>query len=443
MSRVSRRSVLRGLGASVALPWLELFAPSAAHASTSSGPSRLLVHVSPNGMPMDRWRPAGPAWGTSPILAPLTRHADHVTIVQGTSTNPSSPDVEPHLSANLALLANSDLTPWHAAMLGRSYATMDRVAAAHLGHDTALSSLELGSEAPVPCAEVQSSWIPSCAGYATPSYDGPGAPRPRRIQPREVFDLLVGDLDDVSQSAASAARRRALDQSVLDVVLADVHALEGKLGADDRARLDRYLTSVREVEKQVTTAPPPPGGVCDTHRLDLLDEGLLDPGTDLDAHVRVMHALAVLALACDRTRVVSYALSSERTARTMPHLGIAESWHGLSHHGGDPAKLDALETIGTWQLTRFAGLLDQLADVPVGAGTLLDDTIVLFLCAISDPDVHDSVDLPVVVAGGHAGQGLVTSANEHLQGVHLAVLQRLGLPLTSFGRHGDAPALTW
>ncbi|MCB9665042.1 MAG: DUF1552 domain-containing protein [Alphaproteobacteria bacterium] len=431
---LARRTVLRGLGACLALPWLEAMVPARARAAEGGPPRRLLVWTAPNGVPVDRWVPtgSGTAWTPSAMLQPLADHLARLTVPIGlSSTAPlAAGAVEPHAQASVRYLSGQHDLPW-ATDRGGAWLTIDQLVAQAVGGATALPSLELGSEGPTPCGEAQSGELPSCEPYRTLSWRDATTPMPRRVHPAEVFALLFGD---PTEPAAVRERRQRYEQTVVDAVLEDAARLSGSLGSDDRHRLDQFLTGVHALEQRLQAPPPAPGGACAPAALtDRVDLGT---ATTLGEHIAQMRELMVLALACDRTRVITYMAGAVRSDRPFPELGYPESSHWLSHHGGDAYKLDAIEAIGTWYVTRFGELLAALAAEPEGDGSLLDHTVLLFGSPIADPDTHATVDLPAVVVGGStpAGRGVVRyEVPVPIAELHLDLARAVGVPAERFG----------
>lgn len=435
----TRRTVLRGFGTLLALPWLETLAGRGAGATDAETARRLMVFTVPNGMPQSAWPSTGtgPSWTPSSLLAELGAHTERVSVLEG--LHQFSWPGEPHHSLGMSLLTGRTTAAWSMADPA-AFVSVDQVAARAIGGSTRLGSLQLGIDPPVPCGEVVAGTQPTCAGYWTTSWADANTPLLPILHPRAAFDRLVGS-GDPGESADARARRQRLGHGVLDFVRADAARLRSRLSVSDRIRLDQYLTGVEEVERDLDALPSPETGPCADAEAAITSRVDLDAPMDHEAHVAVMLDLAVLAFQCDATRVVSFALGNERSDRTFPQLGISESHHALSHHGGDPAKLAALETIARWELRTFAGLLDRLLAAPEGAGTLLDASAVLFAGAMGDPHVHDPFNLPVIVAGGAGGAlvprgRVVYDTSVSMADLHLTLLQRLGVGIDSFGDGG-------
>jgi hypothetical protein len=436
MLSLSRRAMLRGLGALVALPALECMPTSRA---TGGAVRRLLIWHVPNGMPMSAFHPTGEGlgWTASNILAPLEPFRDRLTLPRDLR-NACNVDLEPHHARALGLLSGRLDTPW-STPAPAAWSTVDQIAADALG-DTGIRSLELGSEGPTPCGEAAAGQVPSCSGYQTISWRA-GAALPRETSPRRVFDRLFGD---PGESPAARARRVRADQRVVDRIREDAARLQSAVGAEDRQRLDAWFTAIDEVELRLREQPPAPGDACLADAAALTARIDLDAPMSLEAQVDLMGELAVLALRCDRTRVISYMLGNERSNRPFPELGVTSSHHVISHHRGDPTALSQLETIGRWEMERFAALLTRLDAIPDANGTLLDASAVLFCSSVSDPDTHSGDDMPVILAGGGCGalaaRGALRQAEvTPLANLHLALLQRLGVDVDRIGTTSTGP----
>lgn len=424
---MSRRTVLRGLGACVGLPLLEAMVPVAR--ATPVSPVRLVVFFIPNGTYLPRWTPAdaGPGYTLSPILQPLASVRDEVTVLTGLANAPARElGAEEHGNCTGTILT---CTHPHAAvpLIPTNGLSFEQHLAERYSSETAFASLELGSEASGICT------VPWCAGLQNISWNGPGSPRTKDTDPASVFDRLFGGPPG-GTSIQERERTRRYRASILDVVAADARDLSRSLGAGDRARLDEYLTALREVERRIVDEPPPS---CQ----DLA----WTPGTaDVQQHVAQMRDLMLLALRCDRTRVITYMVGSGRSERPYGFLGHADSHHLLSHYGTSSASIDAVEDISRWEVSQYVALLEAMRDVAEPDGSLLDNSMVLLLSGMGDPNVHTPVDLPVLLAGraGGAfapGKHLVLPQDTPVANLYLAMLDAAGVHLETFGDDGTAP----
>lgn len=425
---LSRRALLAGGAVAVGLPFLDVMRPPA-RAAGPVRPRRLLCYFVPNGVRGDAWFPApDPVLQLSPSLAALAPVKERVIVFSGLANAPGSPELPgSHASGTAAFLtarkARRSEVDLHVGV------SLDQRYAAAIAGATPLDSLQLGCEGGGSFGACDIGF--ACAYHRSISWSSPTTPLPKLTSPRLAFDLLLAG-DDPGASAAARARRRAQRRSVLDVVLADVHDLEGDLGVGDRVRLDAYLEGLRALERQVDA----PAGAC---------PAASPPGEPADflAHLDLMNELMVLAFACDRTRVLTFMLGNAASNRAFPFLGVEGGHHDLSHHAGDAAKIAGLRQVDAWQAAQFARLLQRLADTPEGDGDLLRSTIVLLGSDVGDGNSHSHHDLPVLLAGGDdlwgGGRHLAYETGTPLARLYVSLLQALGLPDTRFGEDGDGP----
>ncbi|MDC0669915.1 DUF1552 domain-containing protein [Nannocystis radixulma] len=427
---LSRRAFLAGGAVAVGLPFLDVMRPLARGAEPIR-PRRLLCYFVPNGVAGDAWFPVPHSTlQLSPSLAALAPVQDRVLVFSGLANAPGMPDTPgSHASGTAAFLtarkARRSEVDLHVGV------SLDQRFAAAIAGATPLASLQLGCEGGGSFGACDIGF--GCAYHRSISWSTPTTPLPKLTSPRLAFDVLLAG-DDPSASAAARTQRRVARRSVLDVVLADVHDLEGDLGVGDRVRLDAYLDGLRALERQVDA--PVGLGAC---------KAAAPPGEPADflAHVDMMTELMVLALACDRTRALSFMLGNAASNRAFPFLGVEGGHHDLSHHAGDPVKKAALRQVDAWQVAQFARLLQRLADTPDGDGDLLRSTIVLLGSDVGDGNNHTHHDLPIVVAGADdlwgGGRHLMYDTGTPLARLYVSILQALGLPDTSFGEDGDGP----
>jgi hypothetical protein len=434
-SPLSRRTLLRGAGAAVALPLLEGMLPRAARAASSGGgpggARRLVVFYVPCGMHMEAWTPkeAGAGYALTPLLQPLAPVKEHVLVVSGLANRPAYPDVPaPHTGGTGSFLTARKVGADGALRNGVS---MDQVAARQLGALTPFPSLELGLDGSA--AGVCEGGY-SCAYLSNISWASETLQTSKEVNPHALFARLFGGGE---LTTAEAERRRRLRTSVLDAVRSDAERLSVQLGVDDRRRMDEYLTAVRELERRLqaqgASATCEPGA----------PPGALPPGpSGMPAHAAAMMDLMALALRCDQTRVITFMLGNGASARQFPFLGVSGQHHALSHHQGDPAKVASLVRIGTWEVEQLSSFLQRLLAVRAPDGTtLLDDTVVLFSSEMGDGNTHERRDLPVLLAGRaggrlHPGRHLRLPAETPLANLHLTLLSLLDVPLERFGEDG-------
>ncbi len=426
---LSRRTILRGLGTTMALPFLEAMMPSAHAADIAARPKRLSVFYTPNGMTMDAYRPAGTGreFALSPTLAPLEPFREDIVVVSGlghpqASTKGDRPAGHGRSCPAFLTGAKAHQTEGPDIRCGIS---MDQVYAAHLGDRAQIPSLELGIDQASLLGSCDINY--SCAYTNGISWLSPTVPLPVSANPRDVFERLFGDgeaLDPVSRLAQ--ARRQS---SILDFVREDAARLSGALGMEDRRKLDEYLDATRAIEKRIQRTAA--GPVADA-------EGLVPPSGipgDFAEHVRLMIDLEVLAMQADLTRVTTFMAGREISNRTYPEIGVPDSHHMLSHHGKNPEKMAQLAKINRYHMEFFAYGLKRLKETRDGAGSLLDSTLVIRGSAFGDSNDHDFMDLPVVVAGGlvKGGRHLEVEKGTSMSNLMLAGLNLLGVPAKAFG----------
>jgi uncharacterized protein DUF1552 len=429
---LSRRTVLRGLGASLALPLLDSMVPAlTALADTAARPvKRLGVFYVPNGMAMWAWFPKteGPIDTLPPTLKSLQPLKEHVLLMGGLGDEAAN---KVPRSGDHARSAGTFLTcvPFKAITDANVIAetTMDQVAAKRFGTETQLSSLELGIES---AAMLGSCDGTSCALTNTISWSTPTTPLPLDNDPRSLFERLFG----ASGSTDSAARlsRIRRDRSILDVVNEQIERLNTRVGPGDRAKFEEYLQSVRDVERRVQKAEEQ-----NARELPVVDQPMGIP-TDYAEHAKLMMDLLALAYQTDMTRVCTFMLAREVSGRAYPEIGVSDSHHPLSHHQNEQAKLDRLHRINEYHFRHFAYLVDKLSKMPEGDGTMLDHSLFLYGTGISDSNTHFHDDLPIALVGGKAagikgGRYLRHPQGTPLANLHVTILDKLGVHVDKFG----------
>ena len=399
-----RRTFLRGLGAAVALPLVDAMVPafSATVKSAAKPICRMGFIYVPNGVAMNDslnyWTPKGSGAGFdfSPILAPLVPHRDRLTIVsglaqkQGESLGDGNGE---HTRACATWLAGVHPKKTEGSDI-RLTTTADQIAAAHLGKETVLPSMEMiASEIDLVLGgQCEAGY--SCAYMNTVSWQSPTTPLPVENNPSVVFDRLFGEGGSPDERLDRMKRKRSL----LDRVNSDLARLQRSLGPSDRLRISEYLDAVREVERRIQMAEEQNSNST----LPVPNRPIGIP-SQYDDHLRLLYDLQWLAYQGDLTRVFSLMYGRELNSRSYPEIGISEPHHGLSHHGDRPEQIEKFSRLNTYQVQLFAYFLDKLRSTPDGDGNLLDHTILLYGGAMSNPNVHLHVNLPLVVAGGGAG----------------------------------------
>lgn len=422
-----RRTVLRGLGASVALPFLDAMVPaSTALAQTAAAPkARLGFFYLPHGAIMEHWTPnqVGREFELKRILQPLASFQDKMTIVSGLDNKPGQSSAV-HAITPGTWLSCAKPRRSHAPFGGIS---ADQIAAQHIGQDTALPSLEIATEARGGSAACDGTY--GCSFGNTISFGSPTRPLPMEFSPRKLFQKLFGQGD-------SAEERQQIAQdyaSVLDMVLDEAKDLKKRVGPEDRAMLDDYLSSVREIERRV--------GRMEDRDLSGYDLPEIPVGIpNFDEQVRLMFDMVALGYQANLTRVASFMMAAEVSNQAYTHIGIPEAFHPLSHHNNSPSSLEKLTQLQTWHSEVFADFLAKLDKIPDGEGTVLDNAIFLYGSNMSNSDLHNNFPLPSLVVGHGAGtirggQHLKYEDHTPLANLLLTLMQRGGIPIES---HGDS-----
>ncbi|MGB1053559.1 MAG: DUF1552 domain-containing protein [Limisphaerales bacterium] len=422
-----RRTFLRTVGATMALPMLDAMIPAATAASkTPLGQAKRLGFVfMPMGCDESRWTPGseGDLSQLSPILQSLEPVKDQLSVL----TNMELANAYPgsHATSNSSFLsaAKARHTEGNDYYLGT---TVDQVAAKQLGQHTQLPSLELSMDLMQTVGQCDNGY--ACVYQNNLSWSTPTTPLPAEAHPRMVFESLFGD-GGSAQERQAALKERA---SLLDAFRQDVARLKRDLGAADRARMDDYLETIREVERRIQQAEASVGD----HPLPDLDRPIGVPAAYAD-HARLMFDLQCLAYQGDVTRVITFQLARETSNRTYPEIGVPDPHHPLSHHGNDPDKIARMAKINQFHVSLFSEYVQKLKATPDGDGSLLDSTLLLYGSGIGNPNIHDHTNLPTLVAGG-AATGM--RGHRHIRyhqptplaNLHLSLLDRVGVRLDAF-----------
>jgi hypothetical protein len=409
---LSRRHLLRGAGAVLALPLLESMLPALARAQAATPKSRLACIYIAHGAVMDRWMPAtdGAGFAFTPTLASLEPFRDRLNVVSD-MTLPLAYGSDSSAGANHARSSQVWLT-CNEPENGPSPTSLDQLVAQHIGQDTPMPSLEL-----------------SLDDGSSISYRTPTTPLPMEQNPQVVFERLFGD----GSTAEERAARMELKASLLDSVTGDIAALQRSLPSVDRQRLDRYLEDVREIERRLQLVASSP--VAD---LDVPAKPVGIPSSFTE-HAKLMADLCALAWQAEITRVTTLMIAREISNRAYPESGINDPFHNLSHHSEVQANKDRLATLNAFHTRATLGyFLQKLQETPDGDGTLLDHSLVLYGSGMSNSNQHDHDPLPILVAGGASGrlQGgrhIRAGKGTPLSNLHLALLEKLDVPVTAFG----------
>lgn len=387
---LSRRAVLRGAGAALALPMLDAMTPAFARQSSQRPVHRFQTFYVPNGMAMEYWSPAttGRDFELTPILSPLAPFRDQLLVLSGLDANWNIA----HAGAGGSFLTGVTRGGRNEVDI-RADVSLDQLLARQLGQQTQLSSLELSMDAPALAGACTVNL--SCVYTHTLCWRGPTDPLPMEHNPRAVFERLFGDSGSTSRAVREA--RLTQQSSILDAVLDKLGSLERRLGPQDRQLVQSYTDSVRDVERRIQKAE---------EQIDMalpeLDQPAGVPAVFED-HLELMQDLQVLALQTDLTRVITFMLSKEQSARPYPQIGVPDAHHPLSHHNNNAELVERMSRINTYHVQLFANYLDKLAAVREGDGSLLDNMTILYGSGISNSTVHSGTNLPVLLVGGGAG----------------------------------------
>ena len=420
-----RRTFLRGLGATVALPLLDAMIPArTALAQTAANPEpRLAFIYFPHGAVDGKWTPpsVGSDYQLTPILKPLERFRDQLTIVSGLSNQHAYGPV--HAITPATWLSSVSPRKSQDPFGG---VTADQIAAAQIGQNSPLPSLEIATEVEGGAAACDSAY--GCSFVRTISFRTPTTPLPMEVNPRKLFRRLFGQGDSPEERELLSERR----SSVLDLIAEETEALKRTLGVNDQAKLDDYLDSVREIERRIAILEK-----NDISSMALPDAPIGIPA-DFNEHINLMFDLLILAFEANLTRIATFMMAAEVSDQTYNHVGVRDAFHPLSHHNYNPAMLDRLTRVQTYNTEVFARFVEKLASMPDGEGSMLDNSILLYGSNMSDSNAHTHDDLPLAVVGAGAGRlngGMHIREPEGapISNLVLTLLQRAGVEIESFG----------
>jgi hypothetical protein len=427
-----RRTVLRGLGATLALPWLDGMVPALTPLATAEAapPRRFGVFYVPNGMSMGYWWPKaeGQLQELPATLQSLEPLKDRVLLVGGLAGDAANKikGAGAHSRSSGTFLT---CVPFQAITDTNVVAatTVDQLVAKAFGNRTELASLELGLESAAILGACDGA---SCALTNTISWSTPTTALPIDNDPRSVFERLFGLSGSTDQAARFERARR--NRSMLDVLTKQIARLNTMLGPRDRAKIEEYVASIRDVERRIEKAEQ-----HNTRELPVVDQPIGIP-TDYAEHATLMMDLLALAYQTDLTRVTTFMLAREVSARAYPEIGVADSHHPLSHHANEPAKLERLHKINEYHFRQFAHLVQKLAAIQEGDGTMLDQSLFLYGTGISDSNTHFYDDLPIAIVSGKAagirgGRYVRYPQGTPLANLHVTLLDKLGVEVATFG----------
>lgn len=436
-----RRTFLKGLGAAIALPMLDAMLPAravaAAAAAGKKAPIRMAFMFIPNGAHMQDWTPTreGADFDLPYILDPLKAHKSEITVLSGLAQDKGRNNADgggDHARSAGSWLTCSQPLKNEGSKI-RTGISADQMAAAKIGQDNRFSSLEIGIEAGRQGGKCDSGY--SCAYSNNISWRNDHTPMNREINPRLVFERLFAN-ELPKDQGDSFKRRQLYKKSILDFVMDDAKTLTGKVGGNDRQKLDEYLTSVREIEQRVERAERMIASV-DTSAASGYEVPDSIPES-YEEHARLMSDMMVLAFQTDTTRVCTYMLANEGSNRSYRNIGVNDGHHSLSHHQGDHAKHMKIRDINRFHMQQFAYVLNRMRAIREGEGTLLDNTMIVYGGGLADGDRHQHDDLPLILAGRGGGtilpgRHMRFAPETPMANLLVSMLERVGAPVDSFG----------
>jgi Protein of unknown function (DUF1552) len=438
MTQLSRRAALRGLGATIALPFLDAMHPAFAAQAVKKAlaATRMAFLYVPNGIVMEYWTPPGELGSTpletlprlSSVLAP---YKSDLLMLSGLTSNGGralGDGPGDHGRAGAAYLTGVHPKKTYGKDI-KTGVSMDQVAARQLEGKTKFASLELGCEEGIQGGNCDNGY--SCAYSNSLSWRTENTPNPPEIRPRAVFERMFGVADD-EKDPAKRKRLQSYQKSILDVVLGDANSLKSTLGGSDRRKLDEYLFAIRDIEKRIQQ----------TEKNNDVKVAVSAPSasipTEFHEHSMIMMDLLTLAFQTDMTRIITVLIGIEQSPRNYPEIGITEGHHGLTHHQGDREKIEKVAQINAYHIKQFTYLLDKLKATSDGDGTLLDHSMIVYGSALADGNAHQHNNLPTVLAGRangtlRPGRHVRYADETPMTNLYLSMLDRMGVPVEQIG----------
>ncbi len=437
---LSRRTVLRGIGASLALPYLDAMVP-ALRAVTTKPTQRFGFFYMPNGVAMNHtgvnyWKPqtVGPDFEFSPILSPLESYRQQVMVISGLHNRAAESLGDgngDHTRSTASWLTGTHIKRTEGSDL-RAGTSLDQVIASQYKKDTPLPSLELAILPNSVTGGCDTGY--SCAYGTTLSWSSPTTPLPTQSSPRLVFEQLFGDGGSAEDQRAAARMKGSL----LDSAIQEMHGLQAKLGPADRSTVSDYLDVLREVERRIQQT--------EAKNAESPSAAYERPGIGVperfDDHAKLMFDLQHLAFQADITRVTTFMYGAEQRARMYPEIGLNESHHSMSHHGNAPDNLAKYTKLCTWHVELFAYLVEKMRNTPDGDGSLLDHSLLMIGGGMSDGNIHSHMDVPIALVGGANGfkgnQHVAMKMGTPLSNLLVGIANHSGVPIDSFGDSSSA-----
>jgi hypothetical protein len=428
---IPRRTFLRGVGAAVALPVLDAMFPALASAKMrAEAARRFSIVFIPNGVNVKNWFPTtvGTSYELTRTLQPLAPYKDQMLVLSGLHNSqgdalPGEGESAPHERAGGVFL-----TGVHPLREGHTGISFDQIIANELGKQTQLASLELGLHNTDVVGSCEKGW--SCAYRMTLSWRTPTTPLPVEYRPRAVFERLFGDSRSTDTSVRLERVRK--QKSILDSVTDATARLIQTVGPEDRARLSEYLDGMRDVERRIQLAEQQ-----SDREIPSLERPTGIPA-EFAVHVKLMFDLQVLAFQTDMTRMITFMMGPEQSNRTYTQIGVPDVHHSISHHQGDPTKLEKIGKIDLYHTQLLTYYLEKLKSVPDGDGSLFDNMTIMYAGSMSEGNDHLLQNLPVVLLGGGSGKlkggrHLTYSSDTPISNLYLAMLDKLDIPVENFG----------
>jgi hypothetical protein len=425
---ISRRSMLRGTGAALALPVLDAMTP--ALSAETDRPIRLQFIQTPNGMMnlKNEWTPKteGAGWEMTRTLEPLADFRDQMIIPSGLDSQQAA-GLNFEVGGDHPRACTAWLTGTHAKMTAgadlRAGISADQLAAREFGKYTQLASLEVALESSEVAGACEAAY--GCAYYNTIAWRNETSPLPMENRPRAIFERLFGDAGTTNPEVL--ATLRAQDRSILDAINADIRRLRGKLGGADRGKIDQYLDAVRDVERRMQLADK------QSNREVPNIEGPVGAPEVFSEYFKLMADLMALAWQTDMTRVITFMMGHEMSGRAYPEVGFGDAHHPNTHHQGDPEKIEKTTKINTFHIKMLSYYLDKLRSTPDGDGSLLDHSMIMYGAALSDANLHLYTDLPILLVAGRAsgikgGMTVKYPGKTPLTNLLLTMLDKAGVP---------------
>lgn len=424
-----RRAFLKGMGTAVALPFLDAMTPAFA-ASTSKAPVRMAFVYVPNGIDMRNWNsPEGPLGELPRILKPLEPYKKDITLLGNLTHNSGRALLDgagDHGRCCGAYLTG--VQPRKSAVDIKCGISCDQIVANKIGNETRFPSLEVGLEDARQAGDCDSGY--SCAYTNNLAWRSETQPLPPILDPRMLFERLFGN--GVAMSPEDRARQGRFRRSILDFVTADTKKLQGELGPTDKRKLEEYLSSIREIERQLEKAEK--------------DNAHINPGmekpygvpADFAEHFKLMTDMITVAFQADMTRVLTFLVTREGTSRAYREIGIPDGHHPLTHHRNEEAMMEKVAQINTYHMQQFAAWVEKLKSIKEGDGTLLDNSMIVYGAGLSDGNRHTHEDLPTLIAGSgggyiKGGRRIVYRKETPMSNLFLTMMDRMGAPIEHFG----------